>query len=151
MKLELQEILEWYRTQGAPRDQGALVSLLKEIQRDCAGSIPRWTVTEAAEFYGVKDSLLLAIVKRIPSLRLSDTHCLELCDGPNCPRRRRLGDFVEKTYGKEPRGFTLKYTGCMRQCGKGPNLRWDGTLYTGADEALIRRLIENKENEYEDL
>jgi hypothetical protein len=29
----------------------------------------------------------------------------------------------------------------MRQCGKGPNIRWDGQLYNGADEALLRRLV----------
>jgi len=28
-------------------------------------------------------------------------------------------------------------------CGKGPNLKWDGTLYNGADEALIRKLVES--------
>ena len=29
----------------------------------------------------------------------------------------------------------------MRMCGKGPNLKWDGTLYHHADEALIQKLI----------
>ena len=50
--------------------------------------------------------------------------------------------FVENTYGKQPKAFTLKRTGCMRMCGKGPNCKWDGVLYSGADEALIRRLAE---------
>jgi hypothetical protein len=29
----------------------------------------------------------------------------------------------------------------MRQCGKGPNLRFDGTLYNGADETLLAKLM----------
>ena len=31
---------------------------------------------------------------------------------------------------------------CMRQCGKGPNLRFDGRLYNGADEQLLARLMD---------
>ena len=146
MEFNLQEALDWYKKQGAPSDQPSLVSLLKEIQQGCGGSIPQWAVTRTAEAYGVKETFLLAIIKRYPSLRLSDTHCLELCAGPNCSKRARLAEFVETTYGAKPKDFTLKYTGCMRMCGKGPNLRWDGTLYNGADEALIRKLIEHKEN-----
>ncbi len=38
-------------------------------------------------------------------------------------------------------GLTLKFAPCMRLCGKGPNVKLDGTLYTGADERLIDRLI----------
>ena len=94
-----------------------------------------------AEIYGVKEGLFLAFVKRLPSLRLADTHCLELCAGPNCPKKAPLADFVEKTYGAKPKGFTLKYVPCMRFCAKGPNIRWDGKVYHGADEALIRKLV----------
>ena len=144
MAWELSEALEYYRKQGAPREQAMLVSLLKEIQQENGGSIPLYLLTEAAESYGLKESFLLAIVKRIPSLRLDNTHCLELCGGPNCSRRAQLADFVEKTYGRKPKDFALKYSGCMRMCGKGPNLRWDGKLYHGADEALIRSLVEKK-------
>jgi hypothetical protein len=32
----------------------------------------------------------------------------------------------------------------MRLCGKGPNIRWDGTLYHGADEALLKMLLEKQ-------
>ena len=38
---------------------------------------------------------------------------------------------------------TAKYVPCMRLCGKGPNIRWDGVLYHSADEALIRRLLKD--------
>ena len=138
----MEEMLEYYRRQGAPGDQTALVNLLKELQQTY-GAVPKWAVTEIAESYRIKESFILAVVKRIPSLRLENSHCLELCGGPNCSKRARLAAFVEQTYGTSPKAFTLRYTGCMRMCGKGPNIRWDGKLYHGADEALLRRLVEN--------
>ena len=138
----LEEAVTYYKKQGAPGDQSALISLLREVQSENAGEIPKGLVSQMAELLAVKESYLLAVVKRIPGLRIADTHLLELCGGPNCSKRAKLADFVEKTYGTKPMGFTLRYVPCMRQCGKGPNIRWDGKLYNGADEALIRRLIE---------
>ena len=143
MEWNLQEAIEYYRSQGAPGDQNALTGLLKEIQKE-QGGIPKYMVTEAARAYGIKEALLLALIRRIPSLRLADTHVLEICCGPNCPKRRDLAGFAEKAWGSKPAGFTVKHVGCMRQCGKGPNIRWDGQLYNGADEALLRKLIESK-------
>lgn len=137
----LEEAIAWYKGQGAPGDQSALKSLLQEIQREHDGSIPKAVATAAADALGVKESYLLALIRRYPSLRLADTHCLELCGGPNCGKRASLAAFVEKTWGEKPTGFTVKYVPCMRQCGKGPNIRWDGRLYNGADEALLRRLV----------
>lgn len=144
MAWSLEEAAAYYRRQGAPGDQTAVVSLLREIQEENAGTIPLGDLTGVAEMLGVKESFLLAFVRRIPSLRLADRHTLELCSGPNCSRRAALAAFVEKTWGPDPAGFTVRHVSCMRQCGKGPNIRWDGTLYNGADEALLRRLIGGK-------
>ena len=137
----LEEAVSYYKQQGAPADQSALVSLLREVQRENDNSIPKGLLTAMAQALNVRESYLLAIVKRIPSLRISDTHCLELCGGPNCSKRAALADFVEKTWGMKPKNFTVKYVPCMRLCAKGPNIRWDGKVYHGADEALIRKLI----------
>ena len=143
MSWNLEEALHYYKTQGAPRDQAAVISLLKELQQENGGKIPGWMITRAAEFYATKEGYFLAYIKRVPSLRLENTHCLELCAGPNCSNRGALAAFVEKTYGTK--NFELRYCGCMRQCGQGPNLRWDGKVYNHADEALIRRLVEEAE------
>ncbi len=145
MAWELSEAIAYYKRQGAPGDQTALISLLTEVQQEQGGAISPASLPPIAQALGVKDSYLQAIIRRIPRLRLSDRHVLELCAGPNCPRRAPLAAFVEKTYGKEPAGFEVKFVPCMRLCGKGPNLRWDGQLYHQADAALIRRLIEGKE------
>ena len=144
MAWELSEAVEYYKRQGAPGDQTALVALLREVQQESSGAIPLGTLPLIAQTLGIKESYLQAVVKRIPSLRLADTHILELCGGPNCSKRAQLAAFVETTYGKSPKGFLVKYVPCMRMCGKGPNIKWDGKLYHQANETLIRQLIENR-------
>ena len=141
MSWDLEEAAAYYGKQGAPGDQNAVINLLREIQRENGGSMPKFCLARVAEIYGIKEGFLLAFVKRLPSLRLADTHCLELCGGPNCSKRAALAAFVEKTWGAKPEKFTVKYIPCMRLCAKGPNLRWDGRVYNGADEALLRELI----------
>lgn len=142
MSWNIREAAAYYKTQGAPGDSGAVIALLREIQQENGGSIPRFLLEAAAAQLEVKESFFLALIRRIPSLRLADTHCLELCAGPNCGKRAALAEFVEKTYGIRPEKFTWRTVPCMRLCGKGPNIRWDGRLYSKADEALLRELIE---------
>lgn len=141
MSWNLEEAAAYYQKQGAPGDQTAVINLLREIQQENGGSIPKFLLTRLAEVYGIKEGVFLALVKRLPSLRLADTHCLELCGGPNCSKRAALAGFVEKTWGVKPAKFTVKFVPCMRLCAKGPNIRWDGRVYNGANEALLKALI----------
>lgn len=143
MSWNMEEAISYYQKQGAPSDQSALVSLLREIQQENGGSIPAYALPQIANAYGVKESFLSAIIKRIPSLRLGDTHCLELCAGPNCGKHLALAALAEELQKKSRGKVTLKFTPCMRMCGKGPNLKWDGKLHNKADEALLRNLLEN--------
>ena len=134
----MKELLEYYRRQGAPGDQTALVNLMKEIQKD-HGAVPKWAVAEITESYNIKESFILALVKRIPSLRLQDTHLLQLCAGPNCGKHTALAAEAEKLC--KLKGVELKYMGCQRLCGKGPNIRFDGKLYHKATPELLRELL----------
>ena len=138
----MKEILDYYRRQGAPGDQTALVGLLKELQQTY-GAVPKWAVAEIAENYKIKESFILAVVKRIPSLRLQDTHLLEVCAGPNCGKHAALAASAEKLHAASGKKFALKFTPCMRMCGKGPNIKWDGTIYHKADEALLQKLLKD--------
>ena len=134
----MKEMLDYYRRQGAPSDQTALVGLLKELQQTY-GAVPKWAVGEIAEEYKVKESFILAVVKRIPSLRLQDTHLLQLCAGPNCGKHTALAAEAEKLC--KLKGVELKYMGCQRMCGKGPNIRFDGKLYHKATVELLQELL----------
>lgn len=142
MAWNLSEALDYYKRQGAPADQSALISLLTEVQQEQGGSIPKYLLTEIAAYYAVKEALLLAIIRRIPRLRLADTHLLEVCAGPNCGKSVSLAACAEKLCTAHPGKITLKFIPCMRMCGKGPNIKWDGTLYHKADETLLKQLID---------
>lgn len=141
MDWNLQEALAFYKKQGAPHDQSAVISLLTEVQREYGGSIPKSVLTEMADYYGMKEALFLAIIRRIPRLRLSDAHTLELCAGPNCAKASALARAAERLCAGT--NVTLKFVPCMRQCGEGPNLKWDGKLYHHADGQLLNTLLKN--------
>lgn len=141
MAWDLNEAMTYFKKLGAPADQSAMLSLLQEIQEENGGQIPVAVVTEVAVGLGVKESYLLALIKRFPRLRLGSGHCLEMCAGPNCGKHTALADLAEKLIAQRS-DVSLKFVPCMRLCGKGPNLKWDGTLYHKADEALLRKLLE---------
>ena len=132
-------IISWYRQQGAPGDQTALVSMLEELQDLNGGSLSPAMVAQAAEALKTRETYLLAVIKRFPRLRLNDRHVLELCAGPNCGKSRQLAACAEAL--QKTHGFTLKFVPCMRMCGKGPNLKWDGKLHHQATEALLKELV----------
>ena len=140
MNFDLKEAIDYYRRQGAPGDQNALRNLLAEIQAESGGAIPGGLLPGIAAALGTKESFLVAIIRRIPSLRLADVHVLEICAGPNCSRRGQLAALAEKYRGRAE----VKLVPCMRQCGKGPNIRFNGRLYNGADERLLEQLMKEK-------
>lgn len=143
MAWSLEEAVSYYESQGAPNDQSALISLLREIQQENSGSIPRHMLKTAAESMGTKEGILLALVKRIPSLRLADTHVMEICAGPNCGKCQeivRLAESAKAAGGN----FVLKFVPCMRMCGKGPNVRFDGKLHHKVDPEFLRNLLMGK-------
>ena len=125
----LEEALAYYRRQGAPGEQGALVALLREVQEERGGALPAADLAEIAAALSLRDTFLSAIIRRYPGLRTEEApHRLELCGGPRCSGRgaARLAAFVEETYGVRPGGvsasgrFTYRITGCMKNCPNGP-------------------------------
>lgn len=139
MEFDLQEAVAYHRAQGAPGAHSAVVALLKEAQAACGGALSPALVGRLAQALEVKDSFLLAVVKRTPSLRLEGKHLLQLCAGPNCGKQRQLEALARQL--ADPQKVTVELVGCMRLCGKGPNLRYDGRLYHAADGELLRQLL----------
>ena len=145
----MRELIQYYREQGAPQDQQMLIALLRDMQEAEGGTLSTGAIEMAAQSYGMKNSLLLAMIRRVPSLRLKSVpHRLEIC--ATCRAGAKLRDYIERTYGVksgascEAAGFSYHVTPCMKNCQNGPSVKWDGTLYSRADEALIRSLIEGK-------
>lgn len=138
MTFDLKEAVEYYRKQGAPGDQSALVQLLKELQLASGGSISMDSLSKIAAAYGISLSFLQAVVRRIPSLRIAGSHLLEICSGPNCGKHAALAVWAEQ---QSRQGLTIQFVPCMRQCGKGPNIRLDGKLYHSATVAFLEALV----------
>lgn len=144
----LEEAMDYYREAGAPGQQSALVELLREIQAE------EQLITDAAlqtvcEAYGLRESFLRAIIARYPSLKTEQVrHRLVLCCGKSCGSRgsAKLLDLLERQWGivpgKTAHSVSCRTVSCLKHCGKGPNIQWDGTVYEGADEALLRQLLD---------
>lgn len=140
MAWDLDEAIGYYKSQGAPGDQNALVGLFREAQQENGGVIPAHVPAAAALAYGVKESFLLALIRRIPSLRLSDRHVLELCCGKNCGRKN--GELLRCAEAFRGDRLEVRHAGCMRLCAKGPNIRLDGRVYHGMDPETLKKLLE---------
>ena len=140
------EIIEHYRQQGAPGDQQMVIAMLREMQEEEGGVLSRQSLAQIAKAYAMKESLLSALIRRVPGLRSEEAaHRLEICG--RCAESHELAEYIEKRYGVKPGGvsqsggFSCHVTGCMKNCLCGPSVRWDGELYSEATAALIDRLV----------
>jgi len=143
---EIREIIEYYSRQGAPQDQQMLIALLRELQEMHEGVIPKEMLLIIAQNYGIRDSMLMALIRRIPGLRCEDVpHRLEVCG--TCKAGAKLRNYIEKTYDvrsgscNEKAGFAYHVVSCMKNCKNGPSIRWDGKLFGHADETIIQELV----------
>ena len=142
MAWELSDAVAYYKKQGAPNDQNALVGLLLEVQQEMGGVIPKALLPEIAQALGAKESFLIALIRRMPRLRLDDGHLLELCAGPNCGKAAALAQAAEKLCAGA--SVKLKFVPCMRLCGKGPNCRLDGKLYHHVTLELLEGMLQHQ-------
>ena len=141
----IRELIEYYRDQGAPQDQQMIIALLREAQEADGGVLSAQALSQIAAAYAMKETMLQALVRRVPGIRLENApHRLQICG--TCRAGAKLRDFVERTYGVKSggvsaAGFAYQVTPCMKNCKNGPSIRWDGVLYSRADEKLIEKLI----------
>ncbi len=147
----LNEAIEYYKGLDAPQNQFALVELLKEAQEHNGGLLTDDLIEKIAQGFALKVSFLNAVIKRYPSLKTAAVqHRLELCGGKNCAGKgsAALLKHIRQVYGAESGGvslkgnFSLKICGCLKYCGKGPNIKWDGEIYNSASPELLKKLIE---------
>lgn len=145
----IREIIEYYRGQGAPQDQQMLIALLREVQEETGSVLSQAALMEIADSFGKKPTMLQALIRRVPSLRMENAaHRLEICG--TCRQGAKLRDEIERTYGVksgavcEAAGFSYHVTPCMKNCKNGPSVKWDGVMHSRADIELVRRLIESR-------
>ena len=141
----VQDLIDYYRTQGAPADQQMLIALMREVQETDGGILCAGRVKEIADAYQIKESMLHAFIRRVSGLRFEDApHRMEICG--TCKASRSLMEEIIREYGVKSGcssasgRFIFQTTGCMKNCKNGPSVNWDGTLYSKADMNLIREL-----------
>lgn len=142
----MNDLIDYYREQGAPQDQQMLIALLREIQEQSGGTLSNASISTVAEAYAIRESMLTGLIRRIPSLRMpAAPHRLEICT--SCPQGRALRASVENTWHVqsggvcEQTGFSYHIVPCMKNCQHGPSIKWDGQLYSHATMELIKQLI----------
>ena len=146
MNQRLMEIIAYYMDQGAPADQQMLIALLREAQEADGGVLEEDTLQCITQVLGLKDTMLQALIRRIPALRTARApHRLEICQ--TCKKGAALRAVVEGEYGVKSGesgcGFSYHVVPCMKNCLNGPNLRWDGALIKAATVEKLRSLIES--------
>ena len=119
------------------------------MQEEAGGVLSQAILLEIADSLGMKLTLLQALIRRVPSLRMENAaHRLEICG--TCRQGAKLRDEIERTYGVksgavcEAAGFSYHVTPCMKNCKNGPSVKWNGVLHSRADMELVRRLIESR-------
>ena len=96
-ELNLKELIDYYRSQGAPQDQQMLIALLREVQEQNGGALSAAALRTIADELAIKESMLAALIRRVPSLRMDTApHLLEMCQ--TCPKGRELRAWVESTW-----------------------------------------------------
>ena len=143
---QLEDIIRYYREQGAPQDQQMLIALLREAQQELGGVLWQDALDEIAKACGVKPGMLTALIRRVPTLRMADApHRLEMCQ--TCPKGRELRAWVEETFHIQSGGvcaaggFTYRVTPCMKNCKNGPSVKWDGELVPQMTLEKLKKML----------
>ena len=143
---DLHDTIQYYRAQGAPGDQQMLIALVREAQEEMGGVLSRSALAQIAQAVGWKENTLCALIRRVPSIRLEDApNRLEICG--TCKKGAALRAYIEDRWGVRSGescpsgGFSYHVTPCMKNCAKGPSVRWNGQLYPQAGISTLEELI----------
>lgn len=140
-----QEIMEYYEVQRDAKSQDNLVSLLREVQ-DLYGYIPAEKVAVMAERLGIKEAVILQLIKLYPSFRkASYSHCITVCTGARCGAQgaSAIMDAVMKAAKANGDGkFKIVMKECLKSCGTAPNLTVDGDSYGNVRPEEVASILE---------
>ena len=70
---------------------------------------------------------------------------LEICG--TCGRSRELTKYIEDAYALKSGSssiagkFSYRVTGCMKNCRKGPSIRWNDEIFSQVTVEMLKQLI----------
>ena len=150
MEENLREIFEYYCKYSKRLSQDELVSMLREIQEVCGGVITASALSCVCNELEVKESYINTVIKFTPDNKTEKfAHRLSICGGVNCKSNgsSELHEHIKNKYKVNPGGVSEKYgfsydvCGCMKQCAYGPNIKWDGKIYSKVTTNMLDSLI----------
>ena len=127
-----QEIVDYYGGQKDAKSQDNIVEMLREVQ-GLYGYIPSEKTGAMADTLGVKQTLLLQLVKLYPSFKKAPYgHCITVCTGARCGSEGSAEVFeavLKAVETRESGAFKIMMKECLKQCKTAPNLMVDSDSY----------------------
>ena len=72
--------------------------------------------------------------------RLGNTHSLRICVGPTCGVNFS-SDLLDEAEDRPRADLEVQRCGCLGHCDEGPNVVYDGVVYTDMDPNKMRALL----------
>ena len=127
-----QEIVDYYGGQKDAKSQDNIVEMLREVQ-ELYGYIPSEKTGAMADTLGVKQTLLLQLIKLYPSFKKAPYgHCITVCTGARCGSEGSAEVFeavLKAVETRESGAFKIMMKECLKQCKTAPNLMVDSDSY----------------------
>lgn len=140
-----QEIIEYYEAQRDAGSQDNIVALLREVQ-DVYGYIPTEKTAAMAERLGIKEAVILKLIKLYPSFKKAPySHWITVCTGTRCAEKGASAVFEAVMKAVEAKGsgsFKIVMKECLKRCGTAPNLMVDGDSYGNVKPEDIASILE---------
>ena len=150
---DLKEIFDYYCKYSNRLSQEELVAMLREIQEVCGGVITAEVLQRVCDKLGVKDSYISTVIKFVPDIKTEKVlHRLSICGGVNCKSNNsgELNEYIKNNYKVSPGGICEKYgfsyevCGCLKHCAHGPNIKWDGKVFSKVTPNILDNIIRSK-------
>lgn len=127
-----QEIVDYYGGQKDAKSQDNIVEMLREVQ-ELYGYIPSEKTGAMADALGVKQTLLLQLIKLYPSFKKAPYgHCITVCTGARCGSEGSAEVFeavLKAVETRESGAFKIMMKECLKQCKTATNLMVDSDSY----------------------
>lgn len=148
-ELTLKEILEEAVDRFGKGSQEGAKDAIKSCQEEF-GCVSQDHQSQIAEAFELKENIIKAIIKFMPSIKESKVkYEIVCCTGPRCANngsmeviktvQKMLGIRFDQTTSDG--NICLRSQNCFRQCKFGPNIMINGKLYHNIDKIKVEKII----------